>query len=250
MDKAEVTEVSREEEGLITEQIEGREVFAYLNGRKFARYPIKTRLILFDEDLIKIIKEYSVPHFKEGDLFCIASKVVSITRGFYVKEEDVKVGWLARFLVRFVKKWPDDPGFAVPRKIQLAIREAGWLRFSLAVFIGGFLKLIGIKGWFYRIAGHNVNAIDGFLPPEFYPPKLRGYGFLAPKNPEAICNEIEEKLGMPTIILDGNFIDNNICGVSKSVKERFNLNELETILKGNPQGQSGNTPMLIIREIK
>ncbi len=250
MNKAEVEEVIHEDEGLKTSPIEGREIFTDLNGRKFARYPIKTRLILFDEDLIKIIKEYASPHFKEGDLFCIASKVVSITRGFYVKESEVKVGWLAKFLVRFVKKWPDDPGFAVPRKIQLAIREAGWFRFTLAVFIGGFLKLVGIRGWFYRIAGNNVNAIDGFLPPEFYPPKLRGYGFLAPKNPESICNEVEEKLGIPTIILDGNFIDNNICGVSKSVKKKYSLNDLATILKGNPQGQSGNTPMLIIREIK
>lgn len=249
MHSNEIGEIDKSEEGFSQKANEGQELYSYFNNKKYARYPIKTRLIVFSDDLLSIIKDYALPHYKDGDVFCITSKVVSITRGFYVKESNLKVGWLAKFLVRFVKKWPNDPGFAIPQKIQVAMNESGWLRFSLAVFIGGFLKLLGFSGWFYRIAGHNVNAIDGFVP-HLYPEKLRGYGFLAPKNPEKICNEIENETGMPTAILDGNNVENIIVAMGKNLNAMYNKKDLLEILNGNPQGQTGNTPMLLVREIK
>ncbi len=236
--------------GLQTTAKEGQELYSSLHGKKYARFPVKTHLIVIDEDLDAVIQKYAVPEYKEGDIFCITSKVISITKGFYVKESELKVTWLAKFLVRFVKKTPNDPGFALPQKIQVAMNEVGILRFIFAMIGGVVMKYIFRKpGYFYILAGHNIAAIDGFVP-HMYPEPLRGYGFLAPKNPDGICNEIETKFNMPTAMLDGNNVENIVLGMSDGVSTRFSKEELLQILKGNPQGQSGNTPILLLREIE
>jgi hypothetical protein len=236
--------------GLQTTAKEGQELYSELKGKKYARFPVKTHLILIDEDLDKVIEKYAVPEFKEGDIFCITSKVISITKGFYVKESELKVSWLAKFLVRFVTKHEHDPGFALPQKIQVAMNEVGIPRFIFAMIGGVIMKVIFRKpGYFYILAGHNINAIDGFVP-HMYPVPLRGYGFLAPKNPDGICNEIEQKFSMNTAMLDGNNVENIVLGMSEGLKARFSKEELLQILNGNPQGQSGNTPILLVREVE
>lgn len=234
------------EMGLLTKPHNGQELYSDIDGIKWARYPVKTRLVLIDESLDQVIEEYVKPELKEGDIICISSKLISITKGFYVKESDLKVGWLANFLVRFVKKWPDDKGYAVPAKIQLAMNIVGMPRFILALFAGGFLKLIGQPGWFYRIAGHNINGIDGFIP-EQYPEPLRGYGFLIPDNSDQIASEIENKFNTLCAITDGNNVENHIVGMGEKLQKLLTEEKLLKILKGNPQGQEGNTPILIVR---
>lgn len=239
--------------GLLTEPHPGQELYKEVNGVKWARYPVKTRLALIDDDLNQFLKESAKPYYKEGDIMCLASKVVSICKGFYVKESDLKVTWFAKFLTRFVKKWPHDPGFAIPQKIQVAMNIVGIPRFVFAMIGGVIMKLLGKPGWFYRLAGHNIGAIDGFVP-EMYPEPLRGYGFLAPTNPDQIADEIERDLEMQTAILDGNNVDQIVLGMSKGLIDRFGgdyKNSKEHLLKiisGNPQGQTGNTPVLIVRE--
>lgn len=234
--------------GLATEPHHDQELYSNVDGMKWARYPVRTRLALIGDNLDDFLKEFAVPYYKENDILCIASKVVSITKGFYVKESDIKITPFARFLTKFVKKWEHDPGFRLPQKVQLAMDIVGIPRFLLAILGGGIMKLLGKPGYFYIIAGHNINAIDGFVP-EMYPVPLRGYGFLAPENPDGICDEIEQKFGMQTAILDGNNVDQIVLGMSTKLKERFSKEKLLEILQGNPQGQTGNTPILIVREV-
>ena len=234
--------------GLMEKAHEGQELYKEYNGEKWGRFPVKTRLILIDEDLDKVIEEFVKPELREGDILCIASKIISITKGFYVKESDLKVGWLANFLVRFVKKWPDDKGYAVPAKIQLAMNIVGMPRFIFALVVGGILKVFGQTGWFYRIAGHNINGIDGFIP-EQYPEPLRGYGFLIPDNTDEISTEIENKFKTMCALTDGNNIENHVMGMGNKLKNFIKKDELLKILAGNPQGQEGNTPFLILRKV-
>lgn len=226
----------------------GRELYSYLGEKKFVRYPIKTKLVLIGDKLHDVLDEFAKPYYEKGDVLCIASKIVSITEGYYIKEEDIKISWLAKFLVRFVKKWPNDPGFALPQKIQWSMDIVGMPRFILAMFVGGILKYLGKPGYFYRIAGHEIRSIDGFIP-EFYDKRLQGYGFIAPDNSHKIANEIEQKYGMATAILDGNNVENVILGMSDAVKAKFSHNELLEVLKGNPQDQFGQTPLLLVREV-
>jgi hypothetical protein len=226
---------------------EGQSIASVVNGVEYARLPVKTETILIDQDLDQILKKYIYPIKQENDILCIASKIISITKGFYVKESDLKVSWLAKFLVRFIQKHPNDPGFAIPAKVQVAMNEAGAPRFIFAVVVGGALKVLGFKGWFYRLAGHKINAIDGFIP-EFYKGPLAGYGFLAPKDSDKICDEIETKHGILNAILDGNNVENHIFGLSRGIKQMYSREEFEEIIKGNPHGQEGNTPFFIVRK--
>jgi hypothetical protein len=224
----------------------GRQIQTVVNGIMYVRYPIKTRIITIDDNLEQVTKEY-VKDYLPGDIIGIVSKIVSICNGFYVHESKLKITWLSKFLVRFVKKWPNDPGYANPKKIQLAMDIVGLPRFILAMFGGGLMKLIGKPGYFYRIAGHNINAIDGFSS-QLYPKPLDEYGFLLPDNPDAICNELEVRTGMQNVMLDSNDRDTHVLGVSAGVKNRFSTEEIKQLFSGNPQGQDDGTPYIIVKK--
>ncbi|MFS8130623.1 MAG: hypothetical protein ACMG57_01450 [Candidatus Dojkabacteria bacterium] len=234
--------------GLQEKPHEGQQLFMEVDGVKWARFPVKTRLALIYEDLDKFVEEHAKSFYKDGDIFCLASKVVSICKGYYVKETDIHVTAFARFLVRFVKKWPHDPGFAIPQKIQLAMDIVGIPRFLFAMVGGVVMKALGKPGYFYILAGHNIGGIDGFVP-EMYPEPLRGYGFLTPEHADDDAEEIEQKHGYKTAILDGNNIENIVLGMSKSLKAEMTKEKLLEIINGNPQGQSGNTPILLLRKV-
>ncbi|RMD77401.1 hypothetical protein D6810_01030 [Candidatus Dojkabacteria bacterium] len=243
----------------------GQEMVVNLDKLKVYRIPVRTRLVLINEDLIHFIRQsLEGINYSDYQLFAISSKVVSITRGYFRKESDIKVSRLARFLVRFVKKWPDDPGYALPEKIQMAMDMVGLPRFIFAVIGGAIMKYVFRRpGYFYILAGKNIGGIDGFVP-SMYPEPLRGYGFFTPPNPWEDANFIEKEIGLPFAILDGNNIEQVLLGygenfrevASKYFKKEYqrdfkNKKELNAfilkMLKGNPQGQSGNTPILLIK---
>jgi len=227
-----------------------RELYSEVNNIKYARYPIETPIVAIGDDLMSFIEKYGKPYCKEGDIFCISAKVVSICNKYVVHESNVKVSWLAKFIVKFVTKWPDDIGYSHPRKMQVAIDQVGYPRMLFAILGGSILKVLGKPGYFYRIAGHNINAIDGFNPVS--KPPMNQYAVLPPPNGDKDCDEIEAMFGMPTVILDGNNIDNNVLGMSESVIGKFLIEDFMQIAKGNPQGQEddGNvTPMMIVRRV-
>ncbi len=229
----------------------GRELYSIVNGKKYARYPVETPIVNIGDNLMKFIEMYALPYYQQGDIFCISSKIISITEKFVVHRSQVKISPLARLIVKFVKKWPNDYGYSLPEKMQVAINIVGYPRMILALIGGTFMKLLGKPGYFYRIAGSNINAIDGFIPTAM--PPFNEYAFLPPINADAIANKIEDTYSMHIAIVDGNNVDNNIIGASKSVRNKFDIPTLMQILKGNPQGQDdeGNiTPILIVREVK
>ncbi len=234
--------------GLLNTSREGRELLSEFKGKTYKRLPIATPRVLIGDNLDKFIEKYAKPYFKKEDFFCISAKVVSLSNAFVVHQSEVKVSLLAKFIVKFVTKWPEDIGYSHPRKMQVAINQAGYFRILLAIFIGTILKILGKPGYFYKIAGHNINAIDGFNP--ISEPPMNEYAVLPPRNGDEICNKIESKFGVPTAILDGNNIDNNVLGMSNGLKSKFSKEDLMIILHGNPQGQEDDgirTPMLIVR---
>lgn len=236
--------------GLLKTASKGRELFAEYKGVKYQRLPIVTPRVLIGDDLNKFIEEYGKPYFEKDDIFCISAKVVSLSKAFVVHESEVKVSLLAKFIVKFVTKWPEDIGYSHPRKMQVAINQAGYLRILVALFFGTILKFLGKPGYFYKIAGHNINAIDGFNPVS--EPPMNEYAVLPPGNGDQICTEIEKKFDIKTAILDGNNIDNNVLGMSDGLKQKFTKEELMIILAGNPQGQEDDgvrTPLLLVRKL-
>jgi len=216
-----------------------------VNNNTYERIPVKTHLISFGEDLLSIIQKYVLPEFKEGDWIAISEKVVSVCQNNVRHISTVKPGLLAKIIVKGVKKYPNDIGYSRPEKMQVAIDVSGKLRMIIAMILGGIGKIFGIRGIFWIIAGNRVSEIDGFNPDAMYP--YTEYAVLPPKEPEKVCQEIENKLKIPAVIIDGNNINVKIIAQSKNVP--VDKKDCRLILLDNPMGQDNElTPFIIVRK--
>ena len=140
---------------------EGKNLVIDVDGVNYARLPVKTHIITSQDDIFTIVKQYVLPHLKEGDMVFLSERIVAITQGRAFPIKDIKPSWLASFLVKFVHKSPYGIGLGSPWTMELAIREAGILRILFAAFVAAITKPFGIKGLFYIIAGKSVAEIDG-----------------------------------------------------------------------------------------
>lgn len=216
-----------------------------VNSINYERYPIKTHLIHIKEPIDDVFTTQVKPNFQQGDWIAISEKFITISQGRVIHESAVKPGLLAKIVVKGVKKYQHDIGYSHPRKMQVAIWQAGWFRILFASLIGGFTRLLGRHGDFYRIAGNRISEIDGFNPKAIAP--FNEYAMLGPKNPQQDAQDIEDKFGMPTVIIDGNNINVEVLGCSKLVPVSKEL--AREILLDNPMGQGAElTPIIIVRE--
>ena len=101
------------------------------------------------------------------------------------------------------------------------------------------------KGIFYKIVGHNVNAIDG--PCDYTLPPYNEYAKLGPLNPDKVALEIKNALGYDVVIIDANDLGVAVLGKStETISNEFCKN----IFKDNPLGQTNEqTPLCIVRKI-
>lgn len=217
-----------------------------VNGLTYERISAKTRLLNFNDNLLEAIEEYVLPQKQDGDWLAISEKVVSVCQNNVRHLSSVKASFLAKLIVKFVKKYPDDIGFSRAEKMQVAVEMAGSVRMILAIILGVLGKVVGIKGIFWRVAGNRVSEIDGFNPDAMWP--YTEYAILPPKNPEKLCNEIEKKLNMPTVIIDGNNI--NVKIIAKSNGVAVDNKTARLVLLDNPMGQDDEmTPFILVRKI-
>jgi len=99
-----------------------------IENQDYDRILIKTHMINFGEDLETIIKTYVSPINQPNDILAISEKVVSVCQNNMRHITSVKVSFLAKLITRFVKKYPNDIGFSLPEKMQVAIDIASPLR--------------------------------------------------------------------------------------------------------------------------
>lgn len=214
------------------------------DGKQWERIPVHTHLIAVKESLEPIFAEKVKPVFQEGDFVAITEKIVTISQGRVVHISVVKPSLLAKLLVKGVKKYPNDIGYSLPAKMQVAIWQAGYWRMVGAMVVGGLGKLIGRHGDFYRIAGNRISEIDGFSPDAM--PPFDEFAMIGPGDPDAYCQWVEDTYGMPAVIIDGNNIDVQVLGGSKKVP--VSLDEARTLLLDNPMGQGDEmTPIMVLR---
>lgn len=220
-----------------------------VNGTQWERIPIVTHKIMLGEDMVELIKSYAGSKLKPKDILCLSQKVVAISAKNVVHISQVKAGWLAKFITRYVTKWPNDIGFERPEKMQVAINQAGYPRMLLAVAVGGVTRLFGRRGDFYRIAGNKISEIDGFNPKAMAP--FNEYAMIPVKDENAVCQKIEDTLGHSTYIIDGNNINVKVVGMSKGFAGLgVTQGELREIMLDNPMGQDDElTPIFIIRRV-
>lgn len=219
-------------------------------GILWLRYPIKTHFIDRADKIEEIIETYILPAARDSDIIILGQKIVSILQGRIIYKKDLKIGFWAKFLSRFAKKTPYGFSVGNPLKMQVAINLAGLPRILLAGFLGMFLKIFGLSGYFYRLVGHQINQLDGFYGEAF--PQYAEMGILGPENCDKLCDELKlkhQKINLSFVVADVNDIGGNILGSSRDLKAKEKL--ILEILKDNPAGQGNSlTPILIIRKLK
>jgi len=223
----------------------GKKLIVEVNGKKWAREPVKTHFITEKDKLEKILEKYVLPHLEKGDIVSFGDKIISILQKRIIYKKDLKVGFWAKFLSRFARKTPYGFSVGNPLKMQVAINLAGLPRVLLAGAISAISKLFGISGNFYRVVGHQINQLDGFYGEAF--PQYAEMGMLGPLNCDILCDRLRDKYGFSFLIVDVNDLGGNILGKSTDLKGKEKL--LLEILKDNPAGQSAEmTPILILRQ--
>lgn len=224
----------------------GKNLVIEVNGKKYARYPVKTHLITEkDKDYAEIIEKYAKDYLEPGDIVFIGERSLASGQGRSYPIEKVKPGRLALFLVNFVTKSPYGIGLGSPETMQLAVEEVGVLRILLAAFFAAITKPLGIKGVFYKVAGPQAKAVDGAA--DYVIPPYNTYVTKAPLWPKKTAEEISKRIGLPVAIVDICDLGGWVIGASQGVDKNF----IVKALKDNPLGQTTEqTPFGILREIK
>ncbi|MDO8463327.1 MAG: HD domain-containing protein [bacterium] len=206
------------------------------------RYPVRTSVIAAGDDLFALVRKYALEALHPDDTLAISERVVAITQGRAYRIDEIRPRWLATQLVRFVSKNPAGIGLAIPQTMELALREAGTARILLAAFVSAITRPFGVRGLFYRLAGHSVNAIDG--PCDYTLPPYNAYAVLGPKDPDDVAAHLARRIGVDIAIIDANDLGVVVLGASDGVDRDF----IRRVFKDNPLGQSAEqTPMAIVR---
>lgn len=224
----------------------GKSLETEVDGVRYLRIPIKTRLVSPEDDIVAVVTEFATPSLQAGDALFVTEKIVAITQGRSYPIESVVPRKLATFLAKYVTKMPSGIGLGMPETMEMALRECGTPRILLAAGVAAVTKPFGRRGDFYRIAGPKARGIDG--PTDGTIPPYNSQVVLAPDKPGKVALEIQRALGVAVdvLIVDINDIGGNILG---STMSRADENTIVRVLKDNPLGQGHqSTPLGVIRK--
>ncbi len=217
-----------------------------VDGKTYERYAIRTHVITEADKITDVALKYAKEHLQPGDVFFITEKAVGCTQGRAIPMKDIHPRKLAKILCKFVLKTPYGIGLGIPETMEMALMECGTPRILFAAGVSAFGKVIGKRGWFYKIAGEKARSIDG--PCDCTLPPYNECVSLSPLNPDDVCKEVSEALGCPVLVTDINDLGGVIMGAYPPSVDR---DLMARVLKDNPLGQSHEqTPMGIIREVK
>lgn len=222
-----------------------------IDNKDYQRIAIKTHLIEVGEDIKEIVRKYALPIYEVGDIVCISEKVLAICQKDIVYKKDIKVSLLAKILSKFVHKSKHGKGLRDVYNMQIAINLVGPFKILYASILSVLGKLIGRKGVFYTVLGHDVRGIDGCLETENNKRVFDCYfefATLNPSNSSGACEEIKQAMDIDTMVVDANDLDCDILGSNHIVKDKMGL--VKKILRDNPAGQfKEQTPLILIRPI-
>ncbi|WP_339620352.1 coenzyme F420-0:L-glutamate ligase [uncultured Salinibacterium sp.] len=223
----------------------GKSLTVDVDGAVYERLPIKTRLVVREDDIVQVVSEYASDLVRDGDLLFVTEKIVGITQGRAYPISEIQPRKLATFLSKYVTKTSHGIGLGMPETMEMALRECGTPRILFAAAVAAVTKLIGRRGDFYRIAGPKARAIDG--PTKNTIPPYDSHVVLGPARPDGVAADIAAALGrdIHVLVVDINDFGGNILGSTTNKA----TNELVLkVLKDNPLGQDHqSTPLGIIR---
>lgn len=241
---------------------EGKNIEIDVHGKTFKRFPVRTDLFQKGDEYAEKIMSFVQKAYKdlvgektslEGkDWFVIVSeKIVAISQGRSYFIWDIKPGWWATTLSKFVKRTPYGIGLGSPWTMQIAIDEIGLPRILFASFVSVVTKPFGSSGIFYKLVGRTVASIDGPTEYSLYPSNVSAK--LGPKDPlkaaAKIRKEVEQAIPKTAlenfkgvVIIDANDLGRDVLGNATDYSDK----ELELVMKDNPMGQgSEQTPVVV-----
>ena len=191
-----------------------------------------------------------LPHVRAGDVVVMAEKPIAASQGRSYALDEIKPTALAKLLSRSVTKTPHGIGLGIPETMQLAIDEAGAPRILAAAAASAAGKAVGKRGLFYRVAGANVEAIDGptwnTLPPH------NTHAKLGPKDPDGVAGHLAAVLSNATggrvdfVVIDANDLTATVLGASPGADREL----ARTLMRDNPLGQGHEqTPVYVLRRL-
>ncbi len=224
---------------------EGKTIEISYGGKQYARFPVRTHIVMKGDDIAFVCTKYAKPHMRQGDLLFVSERVVAISQGRAYPITEIHPSWLAKLLVKFVHKSPYGIGLGSPWTMELAIREAGMARILFAAFASAVTKPFGVRGVFYRVVGNNINAIDG--PCSYTLPPYNGYAKLGPADPHGVARAIQAAIGYGAVVIDANDLGVVVLGKSDAgIADDF----AKAVFRDNPLGQSSEqTPLAIVRRL-
>ncbi len=218
-----------------------------IDGIEYLRIPLKTKILTADDDILSIIKGCIKGKIEENDIISISESPLAITQGRAIPVSELKIGWLAKFLWRFVSNVEYGIGLRAPESMQCAIDECGAPRILFAAIFGGIGRFFGRrgKGDFYRLAGMQAALIDAATTSPI--PPYENCVIKGPKNPDKEAQNIKDNIGFECCVMDINDIGGCwMIGGSDGIDKKF----MEKVMKDNPQGQGDElTPICIIRKV-
>lgn len=211
----------------------------FRDGDACAVLPIRTHLLGPLDSTVDVLRTYAGNLLKPGDVLTIGETPVAVIQGRYAHPATVEPGWLARLLCR---AFHPTSSLATACGLQTLIDQVGPTRVLVAWILGFGLKLIGSPGGFYRLAGSQARLIDdvtGTTPP--YDQTI----VLGPADPERICQEAADALGVAVAIVDVNDLGRvKVLASSRDCDEAL----LHRALRPNPAGNANErTPLVLVR---
>ena len=179
----------------------------------------------------------------------ISEKALAISQGRSYPIDEIAVSRTARLLSRYVSHEPTGVGLAHPTTMQLAIDEAGAPRILLAAAAAAATKPLGMRGVFYRVAGHGVNAIDG--PSSLNLPPYDKWATKSPVDPSGaalrIAADVRRRTGRRVGVA---IIDANDMAAEVFASVGVEAEAVLAMIADNPLGQSDEqTPFGLVRRV-
>ena len=212
---------------------------AFRSGENCSVLPIRTHLLGPLDDTIEVLRTYAGDLIQPGDVLTIGETPVAVIQGRYAHPSTVEPDWLARLLCR---AFHPTSSLATACGLQTLIDQVGPTRVLLAWSLGLVLKVLGSPGGFYRLAGSQARLIDdvtGTTPP--YDQTI----VLGPSEPESLCQQAAESLGVAVAIVDVNDLGRvKVLASSRGCDESL----LQRALRPNPAGNANErTPLVLVR---
>lgn len=212
---------------------------AWREGERCRVLPLRTHLLGTLDDPEQVLRRYAGALVQPGDVLTIGETPLAVMEGRYHHPETVHPSALARLLCRV---FHPTSSLATACGLQSLIDLVGPARVLSAWLVGTALKLVGSKGWFYRLAGNQARLIDdvtGTTPP--YDQTI----VLGPSDPASFCSRMAQALGVAVAVVDVNDLGRvKVLAASAGCDEEL----LQRALRPNPAGNANErTPLVLVR---